>query len=78
MSNGQKFYRRIQYKKKKNDLKDQDSRYAINKIPISCFMAENLHTKNTSDAAADDRNNKKDSLRDAPQMFDGLAFINTH
>lgn len=42
----------------KGYLKDENSRHAINKVPMPCFMAERIHADDAADASADDRNNE--------------------
>lgn len=50
--------RRIEDGNEKGYLQNKDSRHTINKIPMPRFMAESMHTDDTADASANNRDNE--------------------
>lgn len=52
--------------------------HTVFEIPVSCFVPEALHTKDTAQAAAQKGGKKKRSLRDAPCTPDSSFFVDSH
>lgn len=75
---GKKLYRCIEDEQEKDNLQKQYGGHTVYKIPVSRFVPEKLHAKNTSDAAADKSYDKKYRFGDAPQMLYCFAFVNAH
>lgn len=60
------------------NLNDQNGRYAVNEVPMSCFMAKRIHTNKGTDAATDQSNDEQGGFGDPPEMFFGFLFIQSH
>ena len=62
----------------KSNLQKQNTGHANDKAGMLCFMPEDLHAKDGSNASSQNRREKQRFLRDAPQVFPGFVFVQSH
>ena len=62
----------------KNDLDRQDHRQADVEFGVLGFVAEEVHTGDGTDAAADSRNTHQRRFRDTPEISFGFILVRKH
>ena len=62
----------------RSDLKDQDQRQAVAELDLALFVAEDDHSRNAADGAAENGNNKEHGLRNTESALHRAYLINDH
>ena len=62
----------------RSDLKDQDQRQAVAELDLALLVAEDDHSGDAADRAAQNRNNKEHGLRNAESALHCTYFIDDH
>lgn len=73
-----KFNRGRQQRHHNQNLHEQDGGHSVEKIPVPRLVAEQVHTDDRADAAADDGEHEKRGFRDAPCALSRFEFIDAH
>ena len=60
------------------DLNCQYQRHTQNKRKMLCFMAKQIHSQQTANAAADGSHCQQRGFRDPPKFFLGFALVRKH
>lgn len=59
-------------------LDDQNRRHSNHKIPMLRFVVKHIHSGESSDRAAQNGEKEQGLLRNAPEMFLCLVFVDAH
>ncbi len=59
-------------------LYQQDGGHPVEKIPVPRLVAEQVHTDDRADTAADDGEHEKSRLGDSPRAFSRFELIDAH
>lgn len=65
-------------KEKKNALKNKDQRHSRSKIPMLCFVPEQMHSKGRAKRTSGKRQKKQRFFRNSPLIMNGSLLVRKH